>query len=377
MLKKIRIVIADTNKEYLESLATYFRNSNFSNQFIVTYFSNVNTLNTHMKQREMIDILLISPEMYQPQNATMRDTVVILLDDDALSSSSQNHPSVYRYQRLDQLVANILSLYYENNEDAGKLLMRNNQTKVISVYSPVGGTGKTTVAVNLSKQLAMNDAKVFYLNLETLNTTSLFLNDENENPSLQIFYYAKNGSSQLLSKIEKLKKHDSFTMVDYFDIDINAQEMLELKEIEIERIINGLLDTGSYDYIVIDLDSFIHERNITAIKESDMVLWIVANDQIGALKTRAFLEEEVKLFGKENVVKDKLSIIVNKFNGNLIGDFSEMELVIEGYLPFIQNWINYQSKTELLGNDLFNQEIQMIIRKLILAEREGVMNSGF
>jgi cellulose biosynthesis protein BcsQ len=375
-LKKIRIVIADGNRDYLESLAAFIRNSKSSSQFIVSYFSSLDTLNSYIEQGDMVDILLISSDMYQRDIPRLNEMLIILLEDDTLATNNQSLPSIYRYQRLDQLVGDILGLYYETNEDAGKLLMRNSQTKIISVYSPVGGTGKTTVAVNLAKQIALNDAKVFYLNLETFNTTKLFLTDDQDDSSLQIFYYAKTASNQLLSKIEKLKKYDTQAMVDFFDIEINAQEMLELTNAEIERIINGLLEIGSYDYIIMDLDSSIHERNITAMRESDLVLWVVSNDHLGLLKTKAFLDEEVRIFGKENAVKDKMSIIVNKFNGNLIGDYNEAELSVEGYLPFIQNWIQFQSKSELLGNDDFNREVQMIIRKLIMPEQEGVPHSG-
>ncbi|MUK87027.1 AAA family ATPase [Ornithinibacillus sp. L9] len=377
MLKKIRIVIADTNKDYLESLGAYMRTSSNSKQFIVTYFSNFESLQKYIHQGEIIDILLISPEMNRSDIQTSKDTLVILLEDDALARSVKSHPTIYRYQRLDQLVANILGQYYENNEEAGKLLVRTNQTKIISVYSPNGGTGKTTVAVNLCKQLAINDAKVFYLNLETFNSTKLFLSDdEEENPSLQIFYYAKTNSNQLLSKIETLKKYDPYSMVNYFDIQINAEEMLELTDETINRLIKGLLETNTYDYIVLDLDSSLHERNITAIKECDILFWVVANDLTGVLKTKSLLDEEEKLFGRENLVKDKMSLILNKFNGNLIGDFSEVELTIDGYLPFIQNWIHHQSKVDLLGNDEFNQELQTIIRKIIVNDGEGVVNSG-
>ncbi|MFD2046165.1 AAA family ATPase [Ornithinibacillus salinisoli] len=375
-MKKIRIVIADTNKEYLESLGAYMRTSSNSNQFIVTYFSNNEALQGYMDQGEIVDILLISPEMKLQELQNLEDMFVILLEDDVLASSGQSRPSVYRYQRLDQLVANILGLYYENNEEAGKLLDRTNQTTIISVYSPNGGTGKTTVAVNLCKQLALHESKVFYLNFETFNSTKLFLANEEGNPSLQIYYYVKTASNQLLSKIELLKKHDPYAMVDYFDIEINAEEMLELTKLDVKNLINGLLETGVYDYIVIDLDSTLHVRNRTAMNESDMIFWIVANDNVGILKTRSLLDEEEKLFGRENVIKDKMSMILNKFSGNLIGDFNEMDLTIDGYLPFIHSWMEQQSKTDLLGNDAFNQEVQSIIRRLIVTEREGMNNSG-
>ncbi len=62
------------------------------------------------------------------------------------------------------------------------------------------------------------DYKVFYLNLELLNTTSLYFLSQEDNPSLQIFYYLKAKPNQLLAKMEKLKKNDPTSRVDYFDL---------------------------------------------------------------------------------------------------------------------------------------------------------------
>ncbi|QGS68933.1 hypothetical protein CV093_12395 [Oceanobacillus sp. 143] len=64
-----------------------------------------------------------------------------------------------------------------------------------------------------------------------------------------------------------MKKYDPYSMVDYFDIEINADELLEFNESDVKRLINGIVETGSYDYIVIDLDSSLHERNIAALKK--------------------------------------------------------------------------------------------------------------
>ncbi|AXI09543.1 hypothetical protein CUC15_11690 [Oceanobacillus zhaokaii] len=375
-MKKLRIVVADENLDYVESLASYLRTAEESSRFIVTYFTSTEKLELYLDQGESIDILLISPGIYHTNLKVLNDTSFIFLDDDKLTAGSTEHNSVYRYQRLGQLVSNMLAIYYDRNQTAGKYLARSKQTKVLSVYSPVGGAGKTTIAVNLSKQLALNNAKVFYLNLELINTTSLYFSSSEDNPSLQIFYYVKAESPQLLSKIEALKKYDPYSMVDYFDIEINADELLEFNESDVKRLINGIVETGSYDYIVIDLDSSLHERNIAALKESDQVIWPVANDVQSMLKTESFFEEEEKLVGKENIIKDKLLILQNKYLDTGLRTTNDYSIVIEGNLPFIENWLTTQSSIEILGNDLFNQELQGIIQSKIITGGRSATSIG-
>lgn len=375
-LKKIRIVVADHNSSYMESLSAFLRTSEEASRFIVTYFSEQEKLESYLSRGDLIDILLISPELYEPKLNIAPETCTILLEDDQLSTNKDSMESVFRYQRLNQLISSILAIYYERNQSAGKLLARSKKTKVITVYSPIGGSGKTTIATNLSKQLALNHAKVFYLNLELLNTTRLYFTSAEDNPSLQIFYYVKAESPQLLSKIEALKKYDAYSMVDYFDIAISADELLEFNEADVKRLINGIVETGAYDYIVVDLDSSLHERNIAAIKECDQIIWPIANDVQSLLKTKSFFDEEMKLIGKENVVKDKLTVLLNKYTGSMIGTMEEYGVTVEGYLPFIENWVTMQSSSEILGNEQFNQELQSIIHDKILVELEGVSTIG-
>lgn len=375
-MKKIRIVVADSNLNYLESLASYLRKSSDGSRFIVTYFSSNEKLKTFIEVGENIDILLISSELYHSVSLPSLDASVILLEDDKLANNVDGLASVYRYQRLNQLVSNVLAIYYEKNQAAGKLLARSKQTKVLSVYSPVGGSGKTTVAVNLCKQLALNNSKVFYLNLELFNSTKLYFSSAEDNPSLQIFYYVKAESSQLLSKIEALKKYDPYSMVDYFDLEISADELSELNESDVKILINGIVETGAYDYVVVDLDSSLHQRNIAVIKECDQIIWNISNDIQSFLKSKSFFEEEEKLIGKENIVKDKLLVILNKYTGTMVGNMEEYGITVDCYLPFIQEWSTVESNSEVLRNEVFNQEIQAIIQENIIREQERETSIG-
>lgn len=371
-MKKIRIVIADPNTQYMESLAAFMRTSDEASKFILTFFSNREHLSSYINQGENIDILLISPELYDDTLNIDHQVTLILLEDDQIADRGDEVKTVYRYQRLNQLVSSVLSIYYEQNITANQLLARSKEAKVISVYSPAGGTGKTTIAVNLCKQLALTGSKVFYLNLETFNSTKLYFTSEEDNPSLQIFYYIKTNMTQLSSKIEALKKYDPYSMVDYFDLEVSADEMLEVTGKEVKKLINGIVDTGSYDYIVVDLDSSLHERNKSVLIECDQIIWPIKNDAQSFFKSNAFLAEEEKIIGKENIIKDKMLVIVNQFEGHLHNQKEGLEFTISGYLPYVPAWMTDQNAPTLLNNDIFNQEIQAIIYNFVMNEKVGV-----
>lgn len=375
-MKKIRIVIADGNVEYLNALAAFMRNAGETSKFIITFFSDLNKLTSYIDEVENIDILLISPEFYNQhvKDRLEGETTLIVLEDDKIANYDESVNVVYRYQRLNQLVSNMLAIYYEHNDVASELLARNKQAKVLSVYSPIGGSGKTTIAVNLCKQLALTGAKVFYLNLELFNSTKLYFTSAEDNPSLQIFYYIKTDSSQLHSKIETLKKYDPYSMVDYFDLAVNADEMLEISKNEVKKLINGIVGTGSYDYLVIDLDSSLHERNRAALQECDQIIWPIVNDVQSFFKSTSFLSQETALMGKENVIKDKMFIILNQYTGENVSGVEESGMTIDGYLPYISNWASIPSGSEILHDEMFNQEMQAIIHESIRKVKVGAVH---
>src|SRR5699024_5917961 len=364
-MKKIRMVVADNNKDYLESFAGFMRSSNESSRFIMTYFSDIDRLNTYIQRGDIIDILLISPDLYDEELPLSGDVTTIFLEDDVIEESNKVY-SVYRYQRLDQILSDILSVYYEKNKIAGEMLARSKETQVFAVCSPSGCSGKTTIAVNLCKQLALNDLKVFYLNSETFNTSRLYFSSQDDDYSLKILYYVKSKTEQLLSKIEQLKKHDPDVGVDYFDLETNAEEMLELTEKEIHHLLNGLVQTGAYDYIIVDLDSSIHTRNIAMLKESDWIVWPMGNNPQSIYQSESFFEEEENVFGKKNIIKDKLLVLLNKHTGHNAFDLSEAGFPVDGNLPFINEWTQQTSGKEVMENEMFNNELQKIIRNKIL-----------
>lgn len=376
-MKKIRIVVADHEKSYIESFSAYLRNSEEANRFIPTYFTSWNVLREFLDSNGIMDILLISPKLYDDSLKIPEGTTLIFLEDEDMDHEvDSSRQSVYRYQRLDNLLSNLLSIYYENNQQASKLLARSKKTKVLTVYSPVGGSGKTTLAVNLSKQLALNHLKVFYLNLELLNSTSLYFISEEDSPSLQIFYYVKSESEQLLSKIEALRKYDPHASVYYFDVSTSAVELLELTSANVKRLIDVIIESGAYDYIIVDLDSSIHERNIAAIQECNQLIWPVGNDEQSFFKTKAFFDEEEELFGKENIIKDKVLLVMNKFNGHAANFAAEYELSVDAYFPFIESWVHGVGEKTILENDAYNQDLQSFIQEKILHSERDAMNIG-
>ncbi len=317
------------------------------------------------------DILLVQPALYAKEMLVSEKGMVVFLQEGE-NFAKEGIFEVFKFQPLNKLLSSILSIYYENFSNFSGLARKGIKTKVISIYSPIGGSGKTTIAVNISRQLALKGHKVFYLNLELLNSTSLYFRSQGDLPSLQILYYLKARPDQLLAKVEALKKYDDHSKVDYFDLPPCPDEMMSITKDEIKKLIHALIETEQYDYILIDLDSSVHERNIAAFEESNQVVWLLNNDIQSFQKTSALLERLDDVIGTEHGLAEKASFVMNRFMGHFPQAYYPYNLPIIGYLPNIMEWAQVVDAQQVFYHPLFTQELLSITEDIVVGKQAGV-----
>jgi len=86
---------------------------------------------------------------------------------------------------------------------------------VVAIYSPIGGSGKTTVAVNSAVHCAKKGLEVFYLNLENFQSTPLYFNCKKERNLSELLRCLKQGRN-VAAKIRQIKQKDADYGVHYF-----------------------------------------------------------------------------------------------------------------------------------------------------------------
>lgn len=370
-MKKMQLILLDSDSLFLKSFNEYIISSNLHSKFDIKLFSTKESMKSFLASEQGYDILLVKPALYSKEMLVNEKSMVVFLQEGE-SQAEEGIFEVFKYQPLNKLLSSILAIYYEHFTSFSGLARKGIKTKVISIYSPVGGSGKTTIAVNISRQLALKGHKVFYLNLELLNSTSLYFRSQGDQPSLQILYYLKARPDQLLAKVEALKKYDDQSKVDYFDLPPCPDEMMAITKEEIKKLVQALIETEQYDYILIDLDSSIHERNIAAFEESNQVVWLLNNDIQSFQKTAALLERLDDCIGTEHGLAEKASFVMNRFMGHFPQAYYPYNLPIIGYLPNIMEWAQVVDAQQIFYHPLFTQELLSITDDIIVGKQAGV-----
>lgn len=365
-MKKINLVIASNNQEYLEYLLSYLRESEYANSFIIKTFTKQETLIEFLQTNNQFELLLVEPHLL-PQNIILANTIIIQLLDNPQTNTETSYRSIYKYQPLNLLFSQITAIYSETNGQLIKNIAHNRERRVISVYSTSGGAGKSTIAINLARESAFSGKKVLYLNLEWISTTASFFSTNNNNDFSKVIYYLKSNNGQLKTKLSGLKSYDPATKLEYFEPVLNPNELLDLTVEDVQILIDALLEVGGYELIVIDLDASLNDYCIGAFNSSSNIIWVLIDNPVYLHKTKQLLIQLKQLFKNQYTsYEQKLLFILNRHLDIISNDFSDLNINLNPslYLPYIPEWKFINDINQLYGSEQFNQQIQKLYGNL-------------
>lgn len=227
------------------------------------------------------------------------------------------------------------------------VIKRNN--KIIMMYSPQGGTGKSTVAVNTALLLANKGMKILLVDMAIYGSIM---------PMLKVHQKGETGLSAVLTFLDIYSETDDsnkFNSILEKSIIRKEEEKIDVliaaNPIKMEsingnyaKIIFDALKTLNYDYIIVDSSSELSEKNVVFIENADCTIIPVIQDITCGWKLLTFKEVMDRCLIDQN----KFRIIVNKCNKYSGFNNSEFEKEI-GYniiaeIPMLvkkfQNYIN-------------------------------------
>ncbi len=364
-MSKLNLIVADTDVSYLKGVVGYIADK-YSGRFKVSSFSDSSSLKDYIGGNNgKADILLVSPELYYEGLGEKGITLVAVLSAGRLPGEYKKCEVINKFQLGDNLVGNILNLFSEKNTD---ILMQNGEksAKIIAVYSPTGGSGKTSVAYGCSLKCAQKGQKVFYLNLEDTPSTPLFFESKGKYNLSHIFYYLKAKNKNLSLKIEGTRMEDASSGIHYFIPPVSRLELLDMQPQEYSSLLKQLRQMDYYDVVFVDMPCFLEKRMISVLEESDSVIFLLTPDMVSDVKLAGALEEFDILYNNENIdILSKILFVMNKSNIDNMPDIDCLkarEREISFIIPKIPQLISMQSGRAYMElNSPFGWMLEQII----------------
>lgn len=333
---KIRLVLADHDSKYVDKVAEYI-NSIYTSRIRVVSFTRADLLREFLSSgRDKVDILLAHPNFLIDEPDLYKNVYMIVTLSDGSIIYQGKGCSINKYQPGDQLVSQLLNFYAEKNSSVSDLIKGSARTKVVSVYSPAGGVGKTSLTLGLASKLGDFGNAVLCLSFESINSMVSGLVCNGNDAMTHILISLKENVAVLPVKLEMYKTKDPSLNIDFIEPPECFLELSELKADDLRLLFQNLRQLGKYDFILVDMDAAADERAVAVFEASDSVVLVQAPDSLCYFKTQSFLNQmRITGIAEKTGFFDKLVPVVNKHYGNVDTQLSE-ELRTNFTIPVVQ-----------------------------------------
>jgi len=361
-MEKLTVIVADSNREYVEMLLRFVRGSEFAGSLSVKAFSEKEALHSYLRAHSTPHIVLIEPAFLPDDAQSIAAGIVILLLPSHFAKEEGQLPSLFKYQPLHQLLNTMKTMYLERHAVVVERAESNGSARVIACYSIVGSCGKTTAAINLARQLSLQGSKVLYVNLETVSSSPVWFGTSSNQEMSEILYYVQTNTKQAAAKIEQYLKKDASTGLDYLEPLTNLQDIHDVRQADVTELLDTITRSFSYDYVIVDGDSGFQERTLAVLAYCHAVLFLLLDDVQCMYKTVVGLAELQRLDEQAHAsLRAKMHAVVNKYTGTLANSDEAKDLNIQGFLPYIPLWKSVSQGQQLSSSPEFNQQVVSLV----------------
>ncbi len=178
--------------------------------------------------------------------------------------------------------------------------------KIITVYSPKGGTGCTTLAVNLAIALHNEDTRVVLVdaNLQ-YGDVAMFFNEQGKNTILEIAPRVDELDAETVEEI--MIRHEA-SGVHILAAPQRPEQAEKLTADQFTKVLNFLRQL--YAYVVVDTSSILTDPVLASVDLSDVIILVTTQDIPAIKNARLFLD----LLQTMGIDREHIVFVMNKFD---------------------------------------------------------------
>ena len=342
------IVIADPDVEYIKSYEEDFV-IKFRDRATIQIITEAEYLENYFRLHRDIDVLLIAREFYGAYLKEHNISHMMLIDEKkSIDPENENGPfNILKYKSKEELFAFVeegLSSESEPIEFGDiEIAEEKKQTKVISVYSPSGGSGKSLASIALARKLKKLGETVLVIGCDDLQSFGVFLDTrQNADPELALRLQEISEDTYWLI-LKNIYMGDVSYLLPFekplSELGIGSEQLFDL--------VNLLKDKKDFSYIILDLGSTLDKDVRTLISIADICV-LIAEPKMSSCRMMEKFVMNMDLFSvqKEYMISNQYRTEGFRLeNENLFGSFAGYETAKEA----MEDPVFYRLALEITG----------------------------
>lgn len=350
---KIKLAILEKDHSYLQRIISVF-STKYSDKFEIYSFTNEGVAYSTLNDTK-IDVFIASDVYEIDMKRIPKRCGFAYLVDSMDVETFNNQRAICKYQKVDLIYKQILSIYSENAGNVSGLKLGDDTAKIIAFQPVSGGCGSSTVAAACAIHFASMGRKTMYLNLEKFGMSDSFFSASGQFDMSDIIYAIKSKKANLALKLESCVKQETHGVFFYSQSKI-ALDMLELSTDDILRLISEIRLAGTYDIIVLDLDFSIDSEMLKILHQSHAVVWVGDGSEISNSKLyRAYTALSIIEQNSDAPILNRVSLIYNKFSNKTSKALDNLEIKNIGGNPKFEHASTSMVLDQIASKDMYDK----------------------
>jgi pilus assembly protein CpaE len=178
--------------------------------------------------------------------------------------------------------------------------------KIVTIYSPKGGTGCTTLAVNLALTLNNEDTRVALVdgNLQ-FGDVAVFINEQGKNTIVDLAPRAEELDPEIVEEV--MLKHAA-SGLHVLAAPSRPEYAEKVSSSQFAKVLEYLRQM--YSYVIVDTAALLTDVTLSAIDVSDLVVLVTTQDIPSIKNCRLFLD----LLQTLGIERDRVLFVMNRYD---------------------------------------------------------------
>ncbi len=193
-----------------------------------------------------------------------------------------------KFSTIREIIDRMEELLESDSElDIPKKQQNKKPLKIISVYSPIGGCGKSLIAMGLGRKLRKLDQSVLIIGCDEMQSISGFLTSEEYADPLLAEMLRQPGSDFYWNVLQNVEYDGEIRYLLPFEKPLSA---MGIGADEMEALVRTIKEKQDFDYVILDLGTALNTAACRLLHLSDSIVLVTEPNEISVKKMKKLVD---------------------------------------------------------------------------------------